>query len=224
MTAAATSLPSSSDRQWFIVGRWEEFEGEGRTNLLRIAAIGAFYSVELVNYHLLHTPDAAFTAYHQKVTALAVAWTMVSLAILLCLRRQFFPAALKYASTAADLLLLTALASVEPEGGAARVGPFSPLVGVYFLIIALAALRFSLGLVWFSTLGAMVGYLALVGWADMKDSRWFDEKHAVPPVVTLLTLVALGMTGIVIGQVVRRVRRMAEEYAQRMARTPAGRG
>jgi hypothetical protein len=218
MATAAPPLPLSGDRQWFIVGRWQEYEGEARTNLLRIVAIGAFYSVELINFHLLQTPDAAFIAYHQKVTALAVAWTMVALAILLCLRRRVFPALLKYVSAACDLVLLTALASI-PHGGqdTSREGPFSPLVVIYFLIIALAGLRFSVGLVWFSTLGAMLGYLALVGLVDMKESRWFDDKHAVPPVVALITLVGLGMTGVVVGQVVRRVRAMADEYARRMS-------
>ena len=224
MATAAPSAQLSSDRQWYIVGRWQEYEGEARTNLLRIVAIGAFYGVELINFHLLHTPDEAFVNYHQKVTALAVAWTMVALAILLCLRRRVFPAALKYVSAGCDLVLLTALASV-PHGGtdALREGPFSPLVTVYFLIIALSGLRFSLGLVWFSALGSMLGYLALVGLLDMRESRWFDEKHAVPPVVTLITLVALGLTGVVVGQVVRRVRGMADEYARRTsaAREPA---
>jgi len=224
MATASPTEPLSSDRSWFIVGRWQEYGGEERTNVLRIVSIGAFYGIELVNYHLLHTPDAAFTTYHQKVTTLAVAWTMVALAVLLCLRRRIFPAALKYVSAGCDLVLLTALASV-PHGGpdTSREGPFSPLVSIYFLIIALAALRFSLGLVWFSTLGAMLGYLALVGLADMKESRWFDADHAVPPVVTLITLVALGMTGIVVGQVVRRVRGMAEEYAQRSKAQAIGR-
>ncbi|HZL90416.1 MAG TPA: hypothetical protein VFB96_18770 [Pirellulaceae bacterium] len=218
MATAAPPVPVSGDREWFIVGRWQEYEGEARTNLLRIVAIGAFYGVELINFHLLQTPDAAFVAYHQKVTALAVAWTMVALAILLCLRRRVFPALLKYVSAGCDLVLLTALASL-PHGGAeaSREGPFSPLVAIYFLIIALAGLRFSLGLVWFSTLGAMLGYLALIGLVDMKDSRWFDEKHAVPPVVTLITLLALGMTGIVVGQIVRRIKGMADEYAHRLS-------
>jgi hypothetical protein len=217
MATAASAAAPDSDRQWFIVGRWQEYEGEARTNLLRIAAIGVFYSLELLNYHLLSTPDASFTQYHQKVTALAVAWTMVALAILLCLKRQIFPAVLKYLSAGCDLILLTALASLEIEGApAGRFGPFSPLVVVYFLIIALSALRFSLGLVWFSTLLAMLGYLALVGLADSRESRWFDAQHAVPPVVTLITLAALGMTGVVVGQVIRRVRGVAQEYARRL--------
>ena len=39
------SDPSAArdDREWFIVGRWQEYEGEARANLLRIAGIGAFY-------------------------------------------------------------------------------------------------------------------------------------------------------------------------------------
>jgi hypothetical protein len=218
-TAAQASAATVSDRQWFIVGRWQEYEGEGRTNLLRIAAIGSFYLVELINYHWL-TPQPD-TAYHQKVTAVAVAWTMVSLAILLCLRLRVFPAYLKYVSTACDLVLLTALASVpHTPKGSAYDGPFSPVVLVYFLILALAALRFSLGLVWLATLGSMIGYLALVGLADKK---WFDENHAVPPVTTLITVLTIAFTGIVLGQVVRRVRSLAEEYASRLAKASTAR-
>ena len=46
-----TEVPATGDdRQWFIVGRWQEYEGEGRANLLRIAGIAAFYGIELANY------------------------------------------------------------------------------------------------------------------------------------------------------------------------------
>ena len=38
----------------------------------------------------------------------------------------------------------------------------------------------------------------------------------VAPVEQLLTLVSLGLTGVVIGQVVRRVKALAAEYAQRV--------
>jgi hypothetical protein len=95
-------------------------------------------------------------------------------------------------------------------------GPHSPLVLAYFLIIAMAALRFSLGLVWLTTLGAMAGYWLLVGIEDLKTSRWFDASHAVAPVEQLITLVSLGLAGIVIGQVVRRVKSLAAEYAARL--------
>jgi hypothetical protein len=58
--------------------------------------------------------------------------------------------------------------------------------------------------------------LALVGLEDIKTSRWFDEQHAVPPATQLITLVSLALTGIIVGQVVRRVKDMANEYAQRL--------
>jgi len=210
-TAAHTA---HDDRQWYIVGRWEEFGGEARANLLRIIAVGAFYGVQLVQRFWLAQPTAESTAFHQRATAVAVAWTLVALAVLLALRLRIFPAALKYVSTTCDLLLLTALASLA-------AGPGSPLVLAYFLIIALAALRFNLGLVWFTTLGAMAGYWLLVGLEDAKTSRWFDAQHAVPPVTQLITLLSLGLTGIVIGQVVRRVRSLADGYADRLATTKA---
>jgi hypothetical protein len=208
-TAVSTGAAQSADRQWFIVGRWQEYEGEARANLLRIAAIGAFYVVQLVHYHFFAEPGEAVRTFHMRATAIAVAWCMIALGVSLCLRRQVFPAALKYCTTACDLVLLTGLVSLA-------AGPHSPLVLAYFLIIAMAALRFSLGLVWLTTLGAMAGYWLLVGIEDLKTSRWFDATHAVAPVEQLITLVSLGLAGIVIGQVVRRVKSLAAEYAARL--------
>jgi hypothetical protein len=219
MATAAQGANPAADRQWYIVERWQEYEGEGRTNLLRIIAIGVFYLVELAQYHWFQPAgvDAAdLASYHQKVTAVAVAWTMVSLAVLLCLRLRVFPAILKYASTGCDLLLLTALASIDHGAKSeAPDGPASPLVLVFFVILALAALRVSLGLVWFATLGSMAGYLSLVGLADQK---WFDQDHAVPMVTQAITILSLGLTGIVMGQIVRRAKSLAEEYAIRKER------
>jgi len=221
MATAVAGAQPVGNRQWYIVGRWQEYEGEGRTNLLRILAIGVFYLVELANYYWIshgsENPD--FTAYHQKVTALAVAWTMVSLAVLLCLRLRVFPAFLKYVSTGCDLLLLTALASVDHGlSSPAPDGPDSPLVLAFFLVLALAAVRFSLGLVWFATLGSMAGYMALVA---LRDKSWFDADHSVPPVTQLITVLSLALTGIVLGQVIRRMRSLAEEYSARMAKERA---
>lgn len=203
----ATATAAIGERQWFIVGRWQEFEGEDRANLLRTIAIGAFYIIELLQFYVFAKADPAQLPLHRHATSIAVAWTMVALAVLLCLRLRIFPAALKYASTGADVILLTSLAALAG-------GPSSSLVFAYFLIIALAALRFSLGLVWFATIASMLGYWLLVG---LKDPQWFDADHAVPPATQLITLLSLALTGIIIGQVVRRVKGMAGEYAQRLA-------
>src|SRR3954452_2552426 len=126
MAIAPRSRPEAGERQWFIVGRWQEYDGEGRANLLRIVGIAAFYIVELINDHglslgLVQMPRIRDRAFHLAVTALAVSWTMVALAVLLCLRRHIFPAALKFLSTGADLVLLTGVLAVAD-------GPRSPLV------------------------------------------------------------------------------------------------
>jgi hypothetical protein len=210
MAQAPLSDRDEGDRCWFIVGRWQEFAGEARANLLRLVAIGAFYLVQLIHYYGFSPRDEAASRFHQQATGIAVAWTMVALAVMLCLRRRIFPALLKFVSTACDLALLTALAALA-------AGPHSRLVLAYFLILAMAALRHSLGLIWFATLGAMLCYWLLVGIADGRTSRWFDGEHAVAPVEQLVTLVSLGLTGVIVGQVVRRSKAMAAEYAQRLA-------
>ena len=211
-TATSASAATPAARQWYIVGRWQEYEGESRANLLRIVAIGAFYIIQLIHFYGFSDQSEAARKFHQQATGIAVAWTMVALCVVLCLRRQYFPAAMKYCTTGCDLVLLTALAALA-------AGPHSPLVLGYFLIIALAALRFKLGLVWLATLGAMAGYWLLVGIEDGKSSRWFDNQHAVAPAEQLVTLISLGLTGVVIGQVVRRVQALAAEYAQRVGTT-----
>jgi hypothetical protein len=200
--------PSAYDRQWFIVGRWQEYGGEARANLLRLLAIAVFYSLQLAHHYLLSAADQRDANFHRAASALAVAGLFVTLAVQLCLQRHVFPSLLKYVSTAADIVLLTGLAALGS-------GPHSPLLLAYFLIIAMAALRFSLRLVWFASLGSMLGYLTLVGLAD---KSWFDANHAVRPIDQLFTLASLALNGIVIGQAVRQVRSVAEDYRQRAAR------
>ncbi len=208
------AAPSAAfaERQWYIVRRWQEYAGEARANLLRIVGIGAFYAVELLNYRGLSLgpvdiPVGVERQFHTTVTALAVAWVMVALGTLVCLRIQVFPPILKYVTTAADIVLLTTILLVAD-------GPRSPLVAAYFLLIVLSGLRFERGLVWCATLGSMTGYLFVCGFA-----RWIaDEREiSVPRYQQLIVLVALGLAGIALGQVIRRARGLAFEFAARMA-------
>jgi hypothetical protein len=203
----AVASSSSADRQWYIVGRWQEYEGEARANLVRVLAVIAFYVVQLMHFYGYSDRGPAEAAFHQKATAIAAAWTILCVAVLFCLRAHVFPAALKYISSAVDLVLLTALIVLA-------AGPQSAIVRAFPIVIAMGALRFSLPLVWFCTLGSMLGYLALVG---LRDEVWFDARHAVPPPEQLLTLLCFGLTGIIVGQVIRRVRSMSDEYARRLS-------
>jgi hypothetical protein len=193
---------ASDDRQWFIVGRWQEYEGEGRANLLRIAGIGVFYCVELANYWA----GVVDRPFHQAMTALALAWAMMGLGVLVCLTQHVFPTSLKFLSTAADLVLFTAVLLLAD-------GPKSPLIVAYFLLIVLAALRFSLRLIWFASAASILSYMFVLGYA-----RWFTERDIrVARYQQAIVLLALALTGIVLGQVIRRVRAIALEYAARVA-------
>jgi len=200
---------STRERQWYIVGRWQEYEGEGQANLLRVIAIGVFYLIQLGHFHVLSAPSERDVTFHEAATALAATGSLASLAILLCLRRRIFPAGLKFISTGCDILLVTALAALGN-------GPQSPLVLVYFLIIVLAGLRFNLRLIWCTAGGCMLGYVFLLG---MRDSTWFDSDHFVPPVEQIMTLTSLALTGVFVGQVVRRTRTLAEGYSRRLGAT-----
>jgi hypothetical protein len=213
-------MGADHERQWFIVTRWQEFEGEATTNLLRIVGIGVFYAVELLNYHGLRLGglelpklDTIDRRFHYAVTALAVAWTLLSLGVLVCMRRRVFPLALKFVSTGCDLALLTSVLVLAD-------GPRSPLLVCYFLIIALAGLRISLSLVRFATIGAACGYLFVLGYA-----KWFADaaRHLrVERYQQIIFLLALGLTGIVLGQIIRRVRPIAEDFAARVANSETG--
>jgi hypothetical protein len=209
MTAGTEMSSPGADRQWFIVGRWQEYEGEARANLLRLLGIALFYLVEWIDYRglrlgPLEMPPVVGPDFHRAVTALAVAWAMVALGVFLCRSQRVLPSSLKYLSTACDVVFLTAILVVAD-------GPRSPLVVGYFLVVVLAALRFSLPLVRFATAAAAGGYLFLLGHA-----RWIEESRRVPRYQQAIVLLALVLTGVILGQVVRRVRRLAEEYARRL--------
>ena len=213
---ATASGPGSAARHWHIVGRWQEYAGEGRANLLRLIAVTAFYAVELAHYHGLQLvffeiPGGGSTRYfHIAVTMLVVVWAMLCLGIYVARTQGFFPAGLKFFSTGCDLVLLTCVLALGE-------GTKSPLVLGFFLIQMLACLRFHLGLIWFSSVGSALGYLFLMGYA-----RWFQEAQRVPRYQQLLTLIALAISGVILGQVIRRVRRLAESYAERLNATREG--
>jgi hypothetical protein len=220
---ASTALEpkqSVQERQWYIVGRWQEIEGEARVNLLRIIAIGVFYSIELASQQglfqsWLQLGPAVNAETHQIVTAIAVAWTLVALAVYFMLREQIFPAGLKYATTACDTILLTSILTVA-------YGPRSAMVVGYFLIIALSGLRFQLRLVWCATLSCIAAYLFLLAYAAWFAPESVRAAMTVPRYQQLIVLVTLAALGVIVGQIVRRVKTMAEDYAKRLEQRRVG--
>ena len=219
--ASTTTEQPPVDRSWFIISRWQEYEGEGRANLLRLLALILFYAIELINYYgldlgFVKMPKIVDRPFHLAVTLLTVAWCMLCLGVLCCRLQGIFPRWLAFLSTGIDVLLLTTILTLAD-------GPRSPLVVVYFLILVLAALRFNLPLIWFATTAAGLGYLFLLGFALWgKVPGWERADQTVPRHHQIIFLLGLVLTGVILGQVIRRVRHLATQYAHRLEATRGG--
>jgi hypothetical protein len=203
---------NAATKSWHIASRWQEFEGEMRSAVLRVILVVMFYTIQLVHHSTLEVVGGAEQLFHRQVTLAAVAWLFLSMSILIALRGGFMPPLLKYIVTAIDLGLVAWLASLGQ-------GPNSPLVLALFVVVAIAALRFRIGLVWFATLGAMVAYMILVG---SVDTSWFDSNHMTPLLKQAISLCSIASTGIVLGQLVRTPRRMANAFVERLGTSPSG--
>jgi hypothetical protein len=220
------SSGAAPERSWFVTARWQAYDAEARANLLRIIAIGAFYLVHLWSYFGAQgrLPGFGFPQlaevgqvtrqFHLLVTLLAVAWAMLALGILLALQNQIFPRWLPYFSTGCDIVMLTSIICL---GAVAR----SPLVAGYFLILILTTLRLSLPLIWFATAGCAVAYLCVLGCAKWPNTFGIDSLTSagvdirVPRYHQVIVMLAIILAGVMLGQIVRRVRSLADEVAHR---------
>jgi len=90
------------------------------------------------------------------------------------------------------------------------------MVAAYFVLIAFACMRFSLGLVRCATLGSMISYMAVNGYARWYAAPELQAQISVPRFHQALVLLALGMTGVVLGQSIRRARALSTDYADRL--------
>ncbi len=207
---------AAEELAWDAACRWRQYEAELRVNLVRVAAIGVFYSVHLV-HHLAATgrhpvlevlgldAGAGLSDHaHVAVTCIAVAWAMLGLLIHRLLLGRVFPRWLMYASTGTDLLLLTCVLSLTS-------GVTSPLVAGYFLIVMMAGLRLDARLVRCTTATAVIGYVVLLGMA-----KWplglakLSPLPTVPRYQQLMMIAALVLAGVLVGQWVRSARDLAQ--------------
>ena len=211
------SIPESpplrlSEPSWRIAVRWQEYDGELRACLIRVLAVVLFYGIFLTQYRTLATQEGG-SLLHQRVTAIALAWLLLSLGTVLSLLARMLPAWLKYLTTMIDVVLLTTLCWIGH-------GPNSPMVLGYFLILSMAALRFRIGLIALATLASIAGYMALVG---SRDGAWLDSDHTTPVLQQSITIASLVCVGWVLGQCIHVARRVAMSYQVRTAdEEPAG--
>ncbi len=192
-------------KAWHIASRWQEFQGEMRAAVLRGILVLLFYSIHMVHYLTLESINASDRLFQRQVTLITVAWLFLSMSILIALRGGFMHPSLKYVVTGIDFGLVSVLAWLGH-------GPNSPLVTALFLVLVMASLRIRIGLIWFATLSSMTCYMLLVGSAD---ASWFDAKHETPLLTQAITMCSLSSTGLVLGQIVRSTRTMADTFRER---------
>jgi hypothetical protein len=194
----------TSDQVWTDARRLESWAGEFRLNLIRLAAIAGFYGYHLLDAYVLRPNDDTLRGnYHLQVTALALAWAVGALAIQLYLMRGWAPAVLKYVATGWDIAMITAVLMVGRD-------PHSMLTALYLLVIAAAALRLDLVLIYVAALGSMGGFLVFHGyiryWLEVPPERRLSHAQQT------LLLLALAVAGLIAGQVVRQARRLVEGH------------
>jgi hypothetical protein len=189
----------AADPAWSAAQRLEGLAGEVRVNLIRLAAIVAFYGHHLVNVFVIGDNPSLKGEYHVVVTSLVLAWALAVLIIHYCLMRRWVPSGLKYVVTAWDILLITTLLMVGRDGR-------SMLAVLYFLVIVAAPLRLSLPLVWTATLGTMAGYAFFLGYVRWRLEVPIQQRLSRPQQVVFL--LALGAVGLFAGQFVRQCRRL----------------
>jgi hypothetical protein len=192
-----------NEEQWADARRIEAWAGEVRVNLIRLAALVAFYGHHLVNVYLINDDPSLRGTYHVRVTLLVLAWAVGVLALHLCLSRRWVPPGLKYVATAWDTILITGVLILGND-------PRSMLAVLYFLVVAAAALRLSLPLVYATALGSMAAYLVFLGYVKYVLELAPDQRLSRPQQIVFL--LALGASGILAGQMVRQARRLVEGY------------
>jgi hypothetical protein len=190
---------------WTIAQRWFEYEGEIRVAVMRVSLVTGLYGLQLLNHYVFSSRSAEELLFHRHASLLASVGLFLSLIVLVALIRRYFPLQLKFATCLADIALLTLTASMAS-------GPASPLVGIYYLLIATAAMRCSITLIWVATAASLVGYMALVGLAD---EQWFDADHATSPVTQLVVLATLITTGGMTAQLVKMIGQAAQTFVNR---------
>jgi hypothetical protein len=216
-----------SAERWADAQRLEGWAGEARVNLLRAAAVIAFYGQHLLNLYAFHD-DLGFTDaaqrgwFHAAVSAVVLGWALAVFVVYACLSRRWVPPALKYVATFWDLALVTALLCLSPDG------PRSALLFLYFAVLAASPLRLSLRLVQVTTFATWAAALLMLGYYvffRVGADRYYaaDSPYRVARSSEVLFLLATGVCGLFAGQVVRQARRLVEGHPVTV-RGPQGEG
>ncbi len=199
----------NSDSPQLRAGHWLPAAADVRGNVVRMIAIAGFYGIHLLNVYLPGLESSSVRAsaglaelpvsstVHLSVSVLVFAWLMQAMGVHLAAMTKPLTRPLALAVIVGDAIWLTAALCFS-------TGATGPLVAGYFLIIGLAALRLDLWLIRWATVATVLGYLFVLG-----ATRWPLGLLKEIPVVSvpryhqLMTIIALVLMGVVLGQTVR---------------------
>jgi hypothetical protein len=202
-------MPESEQIEWEDTQRLESWAGETRLNLIRLLAIAVFYGRHLVEAFASPAGSRVRGVYHIQVTVLCMIWAAVAFTLYVRLKQRWMAPWLKYFSTGFDAAMITVLCVLAG-------GPKTPLVLLFFPLIAAAPLRLSLSLVYFATGCAILGYLIVLAnyaWYVIGFKKYYSTPELrIPRSEEAIIVLALAVTGIMAGQVVRQIRRIAARY------------
>jgi hypothetical protein len=202
---------------WHATQRIESWAGEVRVNMIRMIGIALFYGRHF--FDVMLNPGAVDQAYHHRVTAVAVIWAVAAMALhWLLVRRRYCPPTLHYATIAFDAFMIALLCTIAG-------GPRTPLMLLFFPLIAMAPLRLSLPVVYASTVAAAGGYLIVVAyyaWYEIGIERYYSTPHLrIPRSEQAIYVLAMIVTGLLAGQMVRQARRIARGPHLQIAAEPS---
>jgi serine/threonine-protein kinase len=176
--------------------RWARQE-PGLVGRLSVLAAGATIAQP---YYQWNHPVPLAT--HSEIMGVLGLWAVVSLICQAVIRREIRPDLVRKIWLAADGLLLTGALYLDEAWN-------TPLILCYGLYVVASGLWFRVGLVWFTTLIAVVGYCLLLGvGARLGTLSESPQHHAI-------TLVALLLLGIMVASQVKRVRALSRYYEHR---------
>jgi len=182
----------------------EERSGEKKINSIRLAFLAVFFLNELFNYHALGVVDHRL---HARAVWTMLAWGLYGAAAWYAVNRVgLYARWMKYVSATADALFLTlTIVLVEGNNG--------PLVPLYFVLIAVSALRYSgKGILVSAGLSAL-GYAAV--WRYSFGNPRLVQISAYAAVINMLIL---ALAGVLAGYVVKKMRGLVLKFAENLLR------
>jgi len=180
--------------------RKEIYNGELKANRLRMIGLAIFAVNELINYHWLHVVDKRF---HTGSLLLIALWFVAACIFGILLRYHFIPKRAPYLVASVDILLLTWFLFFAD-------GPKSPLVGVYFLIVALSGIRLNPIVTLFTSGSAVVGYLAVLEFTKRQRPEFL-----VPVFHAVIVIICLLLMGVIIAHLTSRVLSLLSEQMKK---------